>query len=168
MELKTQKPEAAQTDASLLDQILSESKLKPTDSGYDVARRGVQAFVTEMLAPGRVSEKVDKAMVDLMIAEVDTRLSAQVNEIIHHQEFQKLESAWRGLKFLVDRTDFRENCRIELLNVSKDDLLADFEDAPDITKSGLYRTVYSNEYGIFGGKPYGLLCANYDFDAGPQ
>ena len=163
-----QAPEAAKTDSSLLDQILSESKLKPTDSGYDVARRGVQAFVTEMLAPGRAQEKVDKAMVDLMIAEIDARLSAQVNEILHHPAFQKLESGWRSLKFLIDRTDFRENIRVEVLNVSKDDLLTDFEDAPEITKSGLYRLVYSNEYGVFGGKPYGLLCGNYEFSSGPQ
>ena len=55
-----------------------------------------------------------------------------------------------------------------MLNVSKDDLLTDFEDAPEVPKSGLYRIVYSNEYGTFGGKPYGLMCANYDFGPGPQ
>src|SRR5262245_65537463 len=104
---ETQKAtEAAKTDASLLDQILSESKLKPTDSGYDVARRGVQAFVTEMLAPGRAQEKVDKAMVDMMIAEVDARLSEQVKEVLHNADFRELEYDWRSMKFLVGRTRF--------------------------------------------------------------
>lgn len=159
---------AAGTHDSLLDEILAETKLKPTDDGYDVAKRGVQAFISEMLAPTRAKEKVDKAIVDVMIAEIDKRLSAQVNEVLHHPDFQKLESAWRGLKFLVDKTDFRENIKIEVLNVSKADLLTDFEDAPEITKSGLYRLAYSNEYGVFGGKPYGLLCANFDFGPGPQ
>ncbi|MSP25314.1 MAG: type VI secretion system contractile sheath large subunit [Myxococcales bacterium] len=159
---------AAGTQDSLLDEILAETKLKPTDDGYDVAKRGVQAFISEMLAPTRAKEKVDKAIVDVMIAEIDKRLSAQVNEVLHHPDFQKLESAWRGLKFLVDKTDFRENIKVEVLNVSKADLLTDFEDAPEITKSGLYRLAYSNEYGVFGGKPYGLLCANFDFGPGPQ
>jgi type VI secretion system protein ImpC len=103
-----------------------------------------------------------------MIAEIDKRLTSQVNEVMHHQEVQKLESSWRALKFLVDRVDFRENIRVEMLNVSKEDLLKDFEDSPEVVKSGLYRLVYSNEYGVFGGKPYGLLLGNYDFGPGPQ
>lgn len=167
MDSKTEKTQATQeTTNSLLDQILSETKLKPTDDGYDVAKRGVQAFITQLLAPNRPQEKVDKALVDLLISEVDARMSAQLNEVLHHPDLQKLESAWRELRFLVDRTDFRENIRIEFLNVTKDDLLADFEDAPDITKSGLYRIIYSNEYGVFGGKPYGLICSSYDFNVG--
>jgi type VI secretion system protein ImpC len=121
-----------------------------------------------MLAPGRSAERVDKALVDAMIAEVDQRLSAQVNEILHHPKVQALESAWRGLKFLIDRTDFRENIRVEMLNATKEDLLTDFEDAPETVKSGLYRLVYSNEYGVHGGKPYGLICGNFDFGPGPQ
>jgi type VI secretion system protein ImpC len=169
-ETQTQKSKGVAADASLslLDEILSEAKLKPKDEGYDVAKRGVQAFITEMLAPHRSEERVDKALVDAMIAEIDKRLSAQVNEILHAKEFQKLEASWRGLKFLVDRVDFRENTRVEMLNVSKDDLQKDFEDAPEVTKSGLYKLVYSNEYGVFGGKPYGIINANYDFGVGPQ
>ncbi|WP_426753322.1 type VI secretion system contractile sheath large subunit [Myxococcus sp. Y35] len=169
-ETQTQKSTGVANDASLslLDEILSEAKLKPKDEGYDVAKRGVQAFITEMLAPNRAEERVDKALVDAMIAEIDKRLSAQVNEILHAKEFQKLESSWRSLKFMVDRTDFRENIRVEMLNVSKEDLQKDFEDAPEVTKSGLYKLVYSNEYGVFGGKPYGIINANYDFNVGPQ
>jgi type VI secretion system protein ImpC len=68
----------------------------------------------------------------------------------------------------VDNTDFRENLKIEILNVTKDELLEDFEDAPEVSKSGLYRTVYTSEYGQFGGQPYGALIGNYEFGAGPQ
>ncbi|MFE8601809.1 type VI secretion system contractile sheath large subunit [Archangium violaceum] len=159
---------AAAVSPSLLDEILSEAKIKPKDEGYDIARRGVEAFIAEMLAPNRSEERIDKALVDAMIAEIDKRLSSQVNEIMHHEEVQKLESSWRSLKFLVDRVDFRENIRVEMLNVSKGDLLKDFEDSPEVVRSGLYRLVYSNEYGVFGGKPYGLLLGNYDFGPGPQ
>ena len=94
--------------------------------------------------------------------------SLQIDEILHHAEVQKLESAWRGLKLLVDRTDFRENIKLELLNVSKEDLLSDFEDAPEIMKSGLYKHVYTAEYGQFGGEPVGAMIGNYEFTAGPQ
>jgi len=153
---------------SLLDEILAETKMTPGDEGYDVAKRGVQAFIAELVAPKREGEKVDKAFVDALIAEIDQKLSRQIDEIIHNPAFQKLESAWRGLKFVVDRTDFRENIKVELLNCSKDDLLADFEDSPEVPKSGLYKTVYSAEFGTFGGRPYGAIIANYDFGPGPQ
>jgi type VI secretion system protein ImpC len=165
---KSATPAAALQSPSLLDEILSEAKIKPKDEGYSIARQGVEAFISEMLAPHRSEERVDKALVDAMIAEIDRRLSAQVNEIMHHQEVQKLESSWRSLKFLVDRVDFRENIRVEMLNVSKEDLLKDFEDSPEVVKSGLYRLAYSNEYGVFGGKPYGMMLGNYDFGPGPQ
>jgi len=159
---------AATTELSLLDDILSETKLAPTDEGYEVAKRGVQAFIAELVSPKREGEKVDKALVDALIAEIDAKLSKQIDEIIQHPTFQKLESAWRSLKFVIDRTDFRENIKIELLNCSKEDLLADFEDAPEVPKSGLYKIVYSAEYGTFGGRPFGAIVANYDFGPGPQ
>ncbi len=153
---------------SLLEEIVQATKLKPADEAYSLTRRGVEALMSQLLVPGAAEAKVSKAVVDDMIAAIDKKLSAQLDEILHHEQFQKLESSWRSLKFLVDRTDFRENIKIEMLNVSKDDLLADFEDAPEIPKSGLYKTVYTSEYGQFGGKPYGMLVGNYEFDAGPQ
>src|SRR5687768_9926950 len=149
--------EAALDDGSLLESMLAEAKINPQDETYDVARRGIQAFITEMLAPSRKGERVDKAVVDAMIAEIDQRMSAQVNAILHCAEFQKLESAWRGLKYLIDNVDFRENIRVSLLNVSKEQLLEDFEDSPEVVKSGLYRHVYANEYGTFGGKPFRVM-----------
>ncbi|WP_437618409.1 type VI secretion system contractile sheath large subunit [Sorangium sp. So ce1151] len=153
---------------SLLDEILAETKMTPGDEGYEIAKRGVQAFISELVAPRREGEKVDKAFVDALIAEIDVKLSRQIDEILHNPSFQKLESAWRGLKFVIDRCDFRENIKVEMLNCSKEDLLADFEDAPEVPKSGLYKLVYSAEFGQFGGKPVGAIIANYDFGPGPQ
>jgi len=167
-ETKTENQAAPLAQTSLLDEILSETKMKPSDEGYDVARKGVAAFIQEMLAPSKAIERVDKTAVDAMIAEVDKKLSAQLNEILHHPEFQKLESAWRSLRFVVERLDFRENIRLEILSVDKDALQADLEDAPDLTKSGFYKVVYSNEYGVFGGKPFGVMNMNFDFGPGPQ
>lgn len=158
----------AVAEGSLLEQMLNEAKISPGDEGYDVAKEGIQAFITQMLAPARKGEKVDKSIVDAMIAEVDKRLSAQINEILHHPKVQALESSWRSLRYLVDQVDFRQNVRIEVLNCSKEDLLEDFEDTPEIPKSGLYQVVYSKEYGTFGGSPYGMIVADYDFGPGPQ
>jgi len=159
---------ATTTEASLLDDILSETKLTPTDDGYDVTRMGIKALLKELLSPKHQNEKVDKAFADALIAEIDEKISRQVDVVLHHPDFQKLESAWRGLKFAVDHTDFRENIKVEVLNVSKSDLMTDFEDAPEITKSGLYKIAYTAEYGTFGGKPYGCMFANYEFGPGPQ
>ena len=119
-ETETQAAPAAETteDASLLDQILMETKMGPADEGYDVARKGVAAFISELMKPNRQGEKVNNSAIDQMIAEVDRKMSEQVSAIMHNEDFQKLESAWRGLKFVVDRTDFRQNVKLELLNVS--------------------------------------------------
>ncbi|OKO70478.1 type VI secretion system contractile sheath large subunit [Bradyrhizobium sp. NAS96.2] len=114
-------------DVSLLDQILVETKITPHDEGYDLARRGVAAFVAELIKPNSTSEQVNNALVDRMIAEIDRKISAQLDAVLHTDEFQQLKSVWRGLKFMVDRTDFRQNTKIEILSVSKDELLADFE-----------------------------------------
>ena len=156
-------------EGSLLDQILAEAKVTPADTdSYAIARQGISAFITNILTSSDRHRRIDKAAVDVMIAELDARMSAQINAILHNTQFQKLESAWRGLKYLVDKVDFRENVRIVVVNCSKQDLIDDFEDSPEIPKSGLYRTVYSAEYGTFGGKPVGLIVSNFDFGPGPQ
>lgn len=157
-----------EASGSLIDDILKETKIRPADEGYDVAKKGVEAFIAELLAPKKAIERVDKQSVDQMIAEIDRKLGAQLDEVLHHEDFQKMESAWRGLKFTVDATDFRENIKLELLNVSKGDLLEDFEDSPELVKSGLYKHIYTAEYGQFGGEPVGVMIANYDFGPGPQ
>ena len=160
--------EVTTEELSLLDTILAETRMKPSDEGYDVARRGVAAFIGELLKPTREGEKVQQGLVNEMIAEIDKKLSGQVDAVIHNEDFQKIESAWRGLKLVVDRTDFRANTKLELLNVSKEDLFNDFEDSPEVVKSGLYKLVYSEQYGTFGGQPYAAMIANYDFGPGPQ
>ena len=166
-ETETQRETAPAAEGSLLDEILAESKMKPSDEGYDVARKGVEAFIAELLKD-RGSERIDRTAVDAMVAEIDRKLSAQVNEILHQPEVQKLESTWRELKFAVDRIDFRENVRLEILSVDRETLQADLEDAADLTKSGFYRVAYTDEYGVLGGKPYGVMNLDYAFGSGPQ
>jgi type VI secretion system protein ImpC len=152
---------------NLLDEIVAASKLKPADDGYSITRAGLQAFLKEIVAV-RPEAKISPKLVDEMIGEIDAKLSLMVNAIMHNEEFRKLESSWRSLKYLVDKTDFRENNKVEIINVSKEDLLADFEDAPEVVKSGLYKQLYTAEYGQFGGQPVGAVIADYDFGPGPQ
>lgn len=166
---EAQQEVTTEEESSLLDAILAETKIKPSDEGYNVALQGVTAFISELLKPARDGAKVQQAIVNEMISEIDKKLSAQVDEIIHNSEYQKLESAWRGLFLVVKQTNFTgQRIILEVLNVSKEDLLSDFEDSPDVTKSGLYKTVYSAEYGSLGGHPYGAMIGNYDFGPGSQ
>lgn len=150
---------------SILDQIMAKSNLAPADDGYDIARKGVSAFLAEMLETGDSDEPVNKQRVDRMIQEIDSKISAQMDEILHAPGFQEIESTWRGLKLLIDRTDFRENIKVELISVRKEDLLEDFELSPEVPQAGLYKHVYSAEYGTFGGEPVGTVIGLYEFNA---
>ncbi|GHU08537.1 hypothetical protein FACS1894158_17850 [Betaproteobacteria bacterium] len=130
-------------ETSLLDDIIAATSLQPGDETYSMAKEGLAAFIKGVASPDRVGVKVSGQLVDDMIAQLDAQISRQLDAVLHNADFQKLESSWRSLKFLVDRTNFRENNKIEILNASKQDLLDDFGDAPEITKSGLYRHVYT-------------------------
>lgn len=163
-----QTAEATAAEGSLLEQVLQETKMAPTDEGYGVARKGIEIFVSEISKSSEKVGKVDKALVDQLIASIDEKISNQLDEIMHHEKVQQLESSWRGLRLVVDRTNFRENIKMSLLSVSKEDLLADFEDFPDITKSGLYTHCYTKNYGQFGGEPVGVMVGNYEFSYGAQ
>lgn len=147
----------------LLDGLMAETLLRPGQEGYQIAREGVRAFISEVIKSDDPVQAVNKQMVDQMIADIDHALSKQMDVILHEPQFQRLESAWRGLKLLVDRTDFRENIKLEILNASKEDLLDDFENAGDITCSGLYKHVYTAGFGQFGGEPVASIIGNYTF-----
>ncbi|MFZ1873981.1 MAG: type VI secretion system contractile sheath large subunit [Chania sp.] len=128
----------------------------------------VQVFLERLKQSGQKVERLDKTLLDHHIAELDQMISRQLDVVLHHPEFQKVESAWRGLKQLVDGTDFRQNVKIEVLDISKEDLRQDFEDSPEIIQSGMYRHAYIQEYDTPGGEPIGAVISNYEFDAGPQ
>ncbi|MDR3204091.1 MAG: type VI secretion system contractile sheath large subunit [Deltaproteobacteria bacterium] len=166
---KTQAAENAQPQErlDLLDEIVEASKLKPGDTGFNATKVGLQSFLSELIKTDP-NAKISGALVDDMIADLDRKISDQVNAVMHQEPFQRLESSWRSLKYLVDNTDFRENNKIEIINSTKEDLLNDFEDSPEVVKSGLYKSVYTAEYGQFGGQPFSSVIANYDFGPGPQ
>lgn len=157
----------AKTTTITLDDVLAEAKFAPQDEGYTDVKEAVARMVQEAAAaaPGSLT-KIDRVAVDRMIAEIDAKISAQLNAVLHHPEFQRLESAWRGLEYMVDKIDFTQNIRLAVLNCTKNDLLDDFEDAGKVEKSTLFRRVYTDGIGVYGGKPYGLVCGNFDFGPG--
>ena len=170
---------------SLLDSLLSKVDVSTPTGSVDVETfRDVDAIAEEprenmMAAALKVFldavtqleqpiDKIDKHLVDGLIAGLDHKISAQLDEIMHHEKFQQLESSWRGLKFLIDKTDFRRNTRIEILNVSKDTLRESFEDSPELIQSPLYKKIYTDAYDQPGADPYGAVIGNYYFDSSPQ
>jgi type VI secretion system protein ImpC len=123
----------------------------------------VNVFLEMVGKTGTVIDRIDRNLLDQYISQIDGTISAQLDEILHNKTFQEIESAWRSLKFLVDRTDFRANIKIEMLNVSKEDLMDDFEEAPDTTQSGLYKHIYTQEYDTPGGEPVSTIVSNFQF-----
>ncbi len=109
------------------------------------------------------ASRPDGDVLAMAIAELDARLARQLDEILHHPELQRLEAAWRALAFLAERMDFAENLQLDLLNVSREALQEDLEDAPEVVRSTLYQRVYSDEFGQFGGRPYSVLIGDYRF-----
>lgn len=129
---------------------------------------GMQVFLECLTKAGSKVEKLDKSLIDHHIAELDYQISRQLDAVMHHEEFQAVESLWRGVKSLVDKTDFRQNVKIELLSMSKEELRQDFEDSPEIIQSGLYKHAYIDEYDTPGGEPIAALISAYEFDASAQ
>src|SRR5581483_405987 len=151
--------------ASLLDQIVDDGRITTTrERGRDLVRE----FVNQVLEGNmRVSADAE-AMINQRIADIDRLLSAQLNEILHHEAFQKLEGSWRGLKYLMDQTETGVQCKIKVLNVNKRDLLRDLKRAPEFDQSALWKKVYEEEFGQFGGSPFGAMIGDYEFGRGPE
>ncbi|MGB9605219.1 MAG: type VI secretion system contractile sheath large subunit, partial [Bryobacteraceae bacterium] len=109
-----------------------------------------------------------EAMINARIAQIDHLISIQLNEILHHPSFQQLEATWRGLKYLLDHTEVSPMLKIRVLNVSKRELLRDLQRAPEFDQSAIFKKVYEEEFGVFGGEPFGALIGDYYFGKHPE
>ncbi|EPX55994.1 hypothetical protein D187_008249 [Cystobacter fuscus DSM 2262] len=110
--------------------------------------------------------RFDKGEVMKAIARIDGLIEEQINEVLHNEKFQKMESAWRGLDDLIGHTNFQADITIDILDVDKEELAEDFEkNSSSIFSSALFDKVYIKEYDQFGGKPYGVMLGLYDFSA---
>jgi type VI secretion system protein ImpC len=150
-------------EGTLVDHILGFTKISQNDESYPVVKQGVEVLLKEVLHRDLATVRVDKSFVDSLLEELDQRISDQMDEILHNEQFKTVEIPWTSLSFLVNRTDFSQNIKVEILNATKDDLIEDFEDAPEITQTGLYHSIYTDEYGQFGGEPFGVIIGDYKF-----
>jgi type VI secretion system protein ImpC len=158
---------SAVAEEGFLDQIIKATKPR-SDAQIDSARRTLQEFVGQLLQPGAAVSKDVEKTINFWIAEIDKKISAQLNEIMHKPEFQKLEASWRGLFYLVDKTETSTTLKIRVMNASKKDLLKDLEKAAEFDQSGLFKKIYSEEYDMFGGAPFGTLIGDYEFSNHPE
>ncbi|GJI95569.1 uricase [Duganella caerulea] len=157
-------------ELSLLDRIVQEGKMAVEPSQNAYAKKLLGQFATQVLDEGMKTapDKGVVAMINERVAEIDRILSDQLNAIMHHEEFQKLEGSWRGLHDMVYGTETGPTLKLRLLNVSKKELLKDLESAVDHDMSVLFKKVYEEEYGTFGGAPYSVLIGDYYFGRHPQ
>ncbi|HZU28626.1 MAG TPA: type VI secretion system contractile sheath large subunit [Bryobacteraceae bacterium] len=166
----TQQAAAATTtsEQSVLDSILEQGRLTRDESTKERGKDLVKNFVKEVLAGSITMARDTEAMINARIAQIDHLLSIQLNEIMHAPEFQKLEGTWRGLQYLLKQSETSDNLKIKILNVSKKELLRDLEKALEFDQSATFKKVYEEEFGIFGGHPFGALIGDYEFGKGPQ
>ena len=157
-------------ELSLLDRIIQEGKMAAEPSQSVYAKKLLGQFATQILDEGMKSapDKGVVAMINERIAEIDQILTDQLNAIMHHPEFQALESSWIGLRDMVFGTETSTTLKLRLMNVTKKELLKDLETAVDHDRSVLFKKVYEEEYGTFGGNPYSLLIGDYYFGRHPQ
>ncbi|HMD71519.1 MAG TPA: type VI secretion system contractile sheath large subunit [Bryobacteraceae bacterium] len=168
------KPEAPASAAEqtvergLLDQIVEEGRLARDPAAKERGKNLVKEFVAQVLEGAMTVSKDAEAMITARIAQIDHLVSLQLNEVLHHQEFQKLEASWRGLKYLMDQSETSDKLKIRVLNVTKKELLRDLQRAPEFDQSALFKKVYEEEYGVFGGAPFSALLGNYEFGRGAE
>src|ERR1700692_3435870 len=144
----------ATQEKSLLDSIVDEGRLAKDDAARDRGRDLVKQYVKEVLQGTITIGRDTDAMINARIAQIDHLLSIQLNEVMHAPEFQKLEGSWRGLKYMLDQSETSDMLKIKVLNCSKKDLLRDLQRAPEFDQSALFKKVYEEEFGVFGGAPF--------------
>jgi len=159
--------EAEVTEGSLLDQIVDEGRFGKETEAQQRGRDMIKMFVKDVLEGAVTFSEDTEAMLNQQIAEIDRLVSAQLNEIMHHEKFQKLEGTWTGLRYLVANTETGSMLKIRVLPLTKKELLRDVtagRAAMGVDRSELFRKVYQEEYNVFGGNPYGALVGDFEFD----
>ena len=155
-------------EAGLLDQIIEESRVAQSDQEKNRARDIISELVSQVLDGEVVVSENLAASLDARVAELDRLISEQLSEVMHAPEFQALESAWTGLHYLCKQTSTGQQLKIKLFNAAKRDLVKDFKTAIDFDQSALFKKVYEEEFGTFGGAPFGTLIGQYEISRQPE
>lgn len=160
--------EAVTEEKGLLDKIIEDGRMVRDESQKGWARDIIAEFAKQIMEGTIVVSKNTELMINSRIAQLDRLISSQLNEVMHHPEFQKLEGSWRGLNYLVSQSETGEHLKIRVMNVTKKDLLKDMEKAPEFDQSTLFKKIYEEEFGMFGGASYGAIIGDYEFGNNPQ
>jgi type VI secretion system protein ImpC len=155
-------------EQSLLEQIVAQGRFTRDAASLERGRDMVKEFVSQVLDGHMTLTRDAEATIQARIAEIDRLISLQLNEILHYPAFQKLEGTWRGIKYLLDQSETSDMLKIKVLNVSKRELLRDLQRAPEFDQSALFKKVYEEEFGVFGGAPFAALVGDYEFGRGPE
>ena len=146
---------------------LLQKEFKPkTDEAKSAVEAAVQTLAQQALSQTTLIGNDVVKSIEAMIAAIDEKLTAQINQILHHEDFQKLEGAWRGLHYLVNNTETDEQLKIRVFNVSKQELGKTLKryKGTNWDQSPLFKKIYTEEFSQFGGEPYGCLVGDYHFD----
>src|SRR5262245_25772266 len=157
-----------QQEVSLLDKILTDGKMARDEFQKERAKDMIAEFVNQVMSGELTMTKNMDVAINARIAEIDRLISGQMNEIMHHEDFQKLEGSWRGLHHLVKNSLTGPQLKIRVMSITKKDLLKDFERALEFDQSTLFKKIYEEEYGTFGGAPFGALIGDFEFGNHPQ
>lgn len=155
-------------ETPLLDQIVNEGRFNRDTSTTERGRDLVKEFVSQVLKGHMAITRDAESSIQARIAQIDQLISKQLNQILHHPSFQKLEGTWRGIRYLLDQTETSVMLKLKVLNVSKRELLRDLQRAPEFDQSALFKKVYEEEFGVFGGAPFAAMIGDYEFGRGPE
>lgn len=145
--------------ASLLDRAIAATTQTPVDTTKELfSVLAQQALDGTVVWDKNVTKTIENA-----IAEIDKQMSKQLSAVMQNDEFQRLEGSWRGLNKLVKESELGSSLKIRMVDVNKDELIEQFEDAPSVDRSPLFDVLYQKEFGTAGGEPYGLLLGDYTF-----
>ncbi|MFT6675188.1 MAG: type VI secretion system protein ImpC [Sulfitobacter sp.] len=160
---------AVQTEESDFASLLQKEFRPRTETAKTAVETAVTTLAQQALENASLISEDVLLSLEAMVAEIDRKLSEQINQIIHHDEYQELESAWRGLHFLVNNTETDEMLKIRVLNISKKDLHKTVRKFKGTAwdQSPIFKKLYGEEYDQIGGEPYGCLVGDYFFDHTP-
>ena len=144
--------EATEGEASLLDQITT---AMPTSVQKDEATDMVRNVVDAAMQGTLTWDKSVTKTIRNAIAAIDTKMSGQLAEVMHNEQFQKLEGSWRGLHHLVMNSETSKTLKLRMLNITKKELFKDLDKAVEFDQSTLFKKIYEEEFGTPGGEPYG-------------
>jgi len=161
-------PATETTELSLLDSIVEEGRLARDPAAKERGKDLIKEFVRQVVEGSMTVSRDAEATINARIAQIDHLVSIQLNEVLHHPDFQRLEGSWRGLKYMMDQSETSDLLKIKVLNVGKKELLKDLQRASEFDQSALFKKVYEEEFGVFGGAPFGALIGDYYFGKGPE